>query len=296
MNIRRVACAVGLALAVVASSQVAASAEAPPTYYLALGDSLSVGLQPTGANGANQETDTGYVDGLYTQLKKKDPNLQLVKLGCSGETTTSMLLGHTPETLGACANYQNDYSQVDAAVAFFEQHPGQVKYVTNDIGANDVQKCATAAGIDIGCAVQGVATLSGNLPQILDRLKAASGPTPIFVGMNYYNPFLAAYLSGGNGVFLAAVTSLAEYVVNTIEENEYRSVGARVADVSGAFGSYDLTPKVLPGQGQVPTAVYNICTLTWMCTSKPNIHARDAGYTVIANAFAAVLPEATATA
>ncbi|MEO9222918.1 MAG: GDSL-type esterase/lipase family protein [Mycobacteriaceae bacterium] len=295
MNIRRVSCAVGLALAVVASSQVAASAaENPPTtYYLALGDSLSVGYQPIGPDHKGIETNTGYVDDLYTQLKKKDPNLQLMKLGCSGETTTSMLHGNTGSDLGACTNYKGKFSQVDAAVTFLEAHRGHVKYVTNDIGANDVDSCATSAGIDVACAVQGIGTITTNLPQILGRLKAAGGPGPIYTGMNYYNPLLAAWLSPDNGKFLAALTSLADYIVNTIEQNEYHAFGWGVADVSGAFKSYDyFTQQTLPAPiGTVPQNVYNICTLTWMCLLQ-NIHANNAGYQVIANAFAAVLPKA----
>ncbi|MDQ2722761.1 MAG: SGNH/GDSL hydrolase family protein [Actinomycetota bacterium] len=299
MNLRRVACAMGLAVATIAATPAVASAGTTPAdattdYYVALGDSLSVGYQPIGPDHAGVETDMGYTDDLYTQLKARDANLVLVKLGCSGETTTSMLHGHTGSTLGACKNYQGDYSQVDAAVAFLNAHPGHVKYVTNDIGANDVDRCATAAGIDVACAVQGIATLSANLPQILGRLKAASGPAPITTGMNYYNPLLASYLTGSKGMFLAAVSSLADFIVNTIEENEYRAFGWGVADVSGAFQSYDyFTQKTLPPPvGTVPLNVYNICTLTWMCTLQ-NIHANNAGYQVIANAFAAVLPKVT---
>lgn len=300
MNIRRVACAIGLALTTVASTQAVAAAATPagatPDYYLALGDSLSVGLQPVGQGGASVETDRGYSDDLYKQLQAKDRNLVLVKLGCSGETTTSMLHGHTALTLGACADYQGDHSQVDAAVAFLQAHRGHVKYVTNDIGANDVDGCASGTGINIACAVQGTATLSANLPQILARLTAAGGPGPIYTGMNYYNPFLVAYLAGtSGGEFLVALSSLAEYVINTIEQNEYSAFRWRVADVSRAFRSYDFFApyKELPTPFppvSVPVPVYNICTLTWVCALN-NIHANEAGYQVIANAFAAVLPQ-----
>jgi len=299
MNLRRVACAVGLALATVASSQAVAAAGPPATtYYLALGDSLSVGYQPAhidadgNAVGAG-DTNDGYADQLYPVLHAKDPNLQLVKLGCSGETTTTMLNG-SPTTNGLtgpnCDNYKNGNSQVKAAEAFLAAHPGQVRYVTNDIGANDVQRCAQGGSIDIGCAVQGIATLATNLPVILARLRAASGSAPTFVGMNYYNPFLAAYLTpGSNGKFLAAVTSLAEFAVNTIEENEYRAFGARIADVSGTFRSYDFFDQaVVPPFGTVPVNVANICNLTYMC-SVSNIHANLAGYRAIADTFAAAL-------
>jgi hypothetical protein len=38
----------------------------------------------------------------------------------------------------------------------------------------------------------------------------------------------------------------------------------------------------------------NICTYTWMCTAPPlgpDIHATDLGYRVIADTFAAAIPE-----
>lgn len=300
MNIRRVTCALGLALATVAASPAVASADPPPvtpTYYLALGDSLSVGYQPLGHGQPAADTDRGYTDDLQNLLAPTNPGLQLVKLGCSGETTTTMLEGSSSAVLKdpSCAAYHSDgNSQVKAAVAFLKAHPGAVKYVTIDIGANDVDKCATAAGVDIPCAIQGIATIAQNLPNILTQLRAASGPNPIFVGMNYYNPLLASYLTGPKGVFLAAVSSLADFIVNTIEENAYHAADARVADVSGAFQSYDFLapPKDLPGVGPVPVPVYNICTLTWMCTDQ-NIHANDAGYQLIANTFFAVLPKPT---
>ena len=204
-----------------------------------------------------------------------------------------MLHGHTGSELGACSNYTGNSSQVDAAVAFLQAHRGHVKYVTNDIGANDVEKCATSAGIDVACAVQGIASISTNLPQILGRLKLAGGPEPIYTGMSYYNPLLAAWLSPDNGKVLAALTSLADYIVNTIEQNEYHAFGWGVADVSGAFKSYDYFTQIKSPLGTVPLNVYNICALTWMCLLQ-NIHANNAGYLVIANAFAAVLPKVPA--
>ncbi len=157
MNLRRVACAVGLAVATVASTHAVAAADPAPTYYLALGDSLSVGYQPAHIDAdGNQvpagDTKDGYADQLYPTLHAKDPNLQLMKLGCSGETTTTMLNGSATLKGPNCDNYKGGNSQVKAAEAFLAAHPGQVKYVTNDIGANDVQRCATAAGIDIACA------------------------------------------------------------------------------------------------------------------------------------------------
>ena len=94
-----------VSIAVVLAGQSAASATGP-TYYVALGDSLSKGFMPlTG------DSNEGYVDQLYAQLHRSQPQLQLMKLGCSGETTTTMRSG------GICS-YAGAASQLDAAVAF----------------------------------------------------------------------------------------------------------------------------------------------------------------------------------
>ena len=61
-------------------------------YYLSLGDSLAVGLQP-GPTGADGPTAQGYPDQLEGMLRTRVPALRLVKLGCSGETTSTMIYG-----------------------------------------------------------------------------------------------------------------------------------------------------------------------------------------------------------
>ena len=93
----RIVLAVAVAAAVTACSgggptaRPAATA-VPVTYYLALGDSLSQGVQPDAA-GASVETGQGYPDQLYAMLHRSQPALRLVKLGCPGETTGSMIHG-----------------------------------------------------------------------------------------------------------------------------------------------------------------------------------------------------------
>jgi hypothetical protein len=90
------------AAAVVAVAVTACSGPAPParsrapappaTYYLALGDSLSQGVQPDAA-GHSAETGQGYPDQLYAMLRPGQPALHLVKLDCPGETTATMIHG-----------------------------------------------------------------------------------------------------------------------------------------------------------------------------------------------------------
>src|SRR5271169_6906400 len=104
------------------ATSVRSHAAAPPaTYYLALGDSLSQGVQPDAA-GTSVETGQGYPDQLYAVLRRSQPALQLVKLGCPGETTATMIHG------GICS-YRGG-SQLAAAVAFLNAHRGHLRLVT----------------------------------------------------------------------------------------------------------------------------------------------------------------------
>ena len=80
-----------------------------------------------------RETADGYPDQVYAALHRSRPGLKLVKLGCPGETTVSMING------GIC-RYRGG-SQLAAAVAFLPAHRGQVLLVTLDIGANDPEHC-----------------------------------------------------------------------------------------------------------------------------------------------------------
>src|ERR1700722_20824361 len=87
------AAAVVFAVAVTACSGPATPARsrapAPPaTYYLALGDSLSQGVQPDAA-GTSVETGQGYPDQLYALLRPSQPTLRLGQLGRPGETTAT---------------------------------------------------------------------------------------------------------------------------------------------------------------------------------------------------------------
>ena len=71
-----------LSLLMILISTAVAQATAPPTYYLALGDSLSIGVQPS-PNG-DIATNQGYADDLFIGMRTRIPGLRLAKLGCSG--------------------------------------------------------------------------------------------------------------------------------------------------------------------------------------------------------------------
>jgi lysophospholipase L1-like esterase len=254
----------------------AGSADPTPHYYVALGDSLSRGYMP-----GLGDTDQGYADDLFATLQARDPSLQLVKLGCSGETTGTMING------GKCTDrYPVGTSQLDVAEQFLRDHRGEVTYLTLDIGANDVDNCASAGSIDPVCVTNGLLTIVQNLNTILAGLTQASGRLPRSIGMNYYDPFLQQWLNGPQGQLVAAASVTLLEGLNTAESTEYVLYGWRVADVATAFHSLDFINKRLaPPYGLVPQNVAYICNYTFMC-SQLNIHANVAGYQLIADAFA----------
>jgi lysophospholipase L1-like esterase len=285
MRIRRLLVAALLAAVGVCTVTTTTAAALPTVYYVALGDSLSVGYQPLPTPG---DTNQGYADQLLPKLQAAHPfeHIVLVKLGCSGETTGTMING------GKCTDGRYPAgSQLLQAEAFLRSAGSAVKYLTLDIGANDVDGCAKGAlGIDPVCVTNGTATIVQNLHTIVTRLRAADGGKPRSVGMSYYDPFLASWLTGpqGQAVALASLTALAG--INTAEQTEYAGAGFGFADVFGAFKSttFSTTMTVAP-YGKLPTAVAEICRWTYMC-SIGNIHANDTGYGVIATAFKAKMP------
>jgi len=255
-----------------------ASGAGGPAYYLSLGDSLAQGVQPT-SSGVSVVTDQGYVDDLYAAYRRQVPGLQLVKLGCPGESTDTMING------GVCP-YSPDSSQLAAAADFLADpdHHGRIALVTLDIGANDVDGCVSAAGIDNACVAGGIAAAGTNLRVILGALQAAD-PGVRVVGMNYYDPFLAVWRQGPAGQVLATDSVGLTNTFNGVLESAYKAAGVPVADVSTAFFTNTSTMRPVVN---LPLNVATICVLTWMCAPAPvggNIHPRPLGYLVIAGTF-----------
>jgi lysophospholipase L1-like esterase len=283
----RIVLAVAVAAAVAACSGPAASVRSqvvkvPATYYLALGDSLSQGVQPDAA-GTSVETEQGYPDQLYAMLHPSQPALQLVKLGCPGETTATMIHG------GICRYGAG--SQLAAAVAFLNAHRGHVRLVTIDIGANDPEDCGSWASLQtlLHCVGTNFPAAASNLGTILARLRAAAGPDVRIVGMSYYLPALAEWRNGLPGQAVAWLSERLAAGYNNLLERAYAKSDVRVANVFGAFQTSDFSGQVtVPGVGTVPRNVALICQWTWECASPPrgpNQHANQVGYGVIARAF-----------
>ena len=278
----RLAIAAALAAAMAAACSAPASAKpAPAVYYLALGDSLSRGVQPDAA-GVSVETAQGYPDLVYAQLRRTRPALRLVQLGCPGETTETMMHG------GIC-RYPGG-SQLAAAATFLRAHRGHVLLVTIDIGANDPEDCGGQPGLaKLASCLGQIPAIATRLVTILGRLRAAAGPAVRIVGMSYYLPDLAQWRDGTLGHAVALVSERLAVAFTGLLDQAYAQAGAGVANVFGAFDTTDFGhPVTVPGVGSVPRNVARICEWTWECAPPPrgpNQHANPAGYHVIANAF-----------
>jgi lysophospholipase L1-like esterase len=285
-----VAAALTMWMAAPAGAATTRSAPSGSTYYLALGDSLAQGEQPTPA-GVDQETDQGYVDDIYSALLSTQPTLLVKKLGCPGETTGTMIKGgicNGPRASGRVL------SQLTRAVDFLTKHAAQTSLITIDIGANNVDDCITGGTVNTTCVTDGIHTVEKQLPKILAAIRAVAPSVPIYA-MNYYDPFLANYLAGGSGVTLAEESESSAVTFNSDLDSIYGTYNAQVADVQDTpFQTTDFTTTdndMIDGN-TVPDNVYDICAWTYMCVPSPqgpDIHANPTGYQMIADEFLSVI-------
>jgi lysophospholipase L1-like esterase len=261
-------------------------------YYLSLGTSLSVGIQPSGS-GLLLPTNDGYADQLYDLIRpgfegapeNAGLELDLNKLGCPGETLDDMING------GNCLYIAG--SQLNAAVDFLNDNSGKVHLVTIDMGANDFINagCVTTM-VDIDCVNAVSDDIAVDLATVLTALRNAAGPNTTIVGMNYYNPYLASWLVDLDGQTLAVQSAQAAIILNNAMFMTYDTAGISMVDVYTAFDSDDFTDMVASPNGQVPESVANLCAWTYNCDAPPvgpDIHANFTGYSVIADEFAAEL-------
>jgi lysophospholipase L1-like esterase len=275
MNMRARLIGCGLLLALAIASRAGA---ADPPYYLALGDSLSIGIQPD-ASGDYVPTNQGYVDDLYAFFHAHIPAMQVAKLGCSGETTASMFSGQDSP-----CSYQAG-SQLRQALQFLQTH--RVALITIDIGADDLLACfdVKSAKVDEGCISTALTMAPGYLAGILSQLHTAA-PHALIVGMNYYDPFLAAWLAGPAGQALASFSLGVVTTFNVELASIYRLHQVPMADVAGTFRIDNASPRIT-----APNITLELLW-TWMSAQSPrgpDVHPNAFGYLAIASAFARVI-------
>jgi acetyl esterase/lipase len=269
-----VACLAASVLPIAAAAPSAGATPAPaPHYYLALGDWFATGI------GASTSAND-YVNLIAAHEAARYPNLQVENLGCGGATTASM-------ADGPGCSYTTG-TQLGDAVAFLKAHPHQVAFVTIDIGADDVAGCETSSGLDTNCASTALDQISTDLPEELAALKAAGPGVPIY-GMNYYDPFLSAWLTGASGQAVATQSITSTDQLNALLDQIYLAAGASMADASSLFETDDTDPDATYDGTTVPQDVATVCQWTDACTSSVNLEPDDAGYAEIATAFEQVI-------
>lgn len=271
-----------------AATVTAAGPPADARYYIALGDSLSTGFQPT-LEGQGIETHSGYVDDIYGQERRFTRDLELVDFGCPGDTTTSLLTGAGNHALADRLHCDRSAgSQLNAALAFLRSHdePGEVPLITIDIGINDLNHCA-ALPDPSPCLQAGETAITTNLPRILHALRAAAPAGTVFAAMTLYDTYLGRQAADGATSANAQAFLDAYRQANVTITADDSEAGFRTADVAGAFKTYDTTPVSWRG-AQAPANLARTCVLTWACSPPPishNIHPDGRGYRVIAREF-----------
>ncbi|MER6912573.1 SGNH/GDSL hydrolase family protein [Streptomyces sp. NPDC000594] len=254
------------------------AAQAEPTYYVSLGDSLASGFQPD----AQADTNQSYTDKLFTQLKRTDANLRHIKLGCTGETTVTLING------GICT-YKDSagktVSQLAKAVDFLKVNGVQVKFLSLNIGGNDIGACFINNAIDIPCTLRALRTVDTNVGRITSGLNAAASNQTHLAGANSFNPFLVTFLNGAEGQRTALQSAGGQQSFNEIVAKHYRANHFSLADFATAYASFSFTPEVdVPGFGRIPANVAKLCQLTFVCGALQDIHPNPAGHQVLADA------------
>lgn len=263
-----------------ASSPSASPSGAAPgeKLYVALGDSLAAGYQP----GGTELRDTAYPALTASRLGADGAQLTVENLGCSGETTTSLIEG------GRCDFAEG--SQLEQAEALLTSRTGEVGLVTIDIGGNDLLRCVRGgADIDATCVADGVRTVQKNLPTILGRLRAAAGDDVPVLVLGYYNPWVAAQALDqpvkGVDAAAKAYTRLSTAIEQAAEGADTTFVG-----LDDAFATDDTTPTTIGGR-TVPENAARVCTLTNLCTAQ-DIHFSDEGAATVARVLAEAAQQA----
>lgn len=260
----------------------AAAQAATPQFYLSLGDSYAAGFQVV--SGTSRATTHGFADQVPALAAERGYRLKLVNYGCGGATTSSLLTQKgCPARLRAKggATYEGR-TQATAAVDFLRRNRARTGLVTVSIGGNDVTACARESD-PVPCVAGAVKRVDANVAALVKRLRAAAGPKVRIVGTTYPDVILGDYAKDAN---LAALSQVAfKSLLNPTLKKRYEGVGGRFVDVTSATGGYGPLDDGKP----VPAPVERVCALTYYC-SDGDIHARTAGYALIAGLVTATLP------
>jgi lysophospholipase L1-like esterase len=236
----------------------------PQSYYLALGDSMAYGFQPTKKPGAPPAVfDTGYVDVFAARLRKLSPKIRVVNYGCPGESTMTF-------SRGGCPGFADGFKlhdpfsgpQLRAAESFLRAHPGQVSPITVTLWGGDLPLPLSRNAKQ---APKAIASFGSRFSSVLEQLRAAAPTAEIIV----------------TGAWNLEADRLvrAEPLYRSLDVVIRRAAAASRARVANMFAA-------LNGTGGVEAQKARLCRLTFYC-SKQDPHPTDAGYRSMADAFTA---------
>ncbi|MDQ8045092.1 MAG: SGNH/GDSL hydrolase family protein [Solirubrobacteraceae bacterium] len=263
------------------TSTTSNGAAAPALAYLALGDSLSRGVQPDAAVTLKH----GYPRDLVTALGGDlTPKATLIEAGCGGATTTSFIFGGKacqPDAPIPYANQDAATSQLSWAEAALKARGAKPTLVTLTIGGNDLTGCVDPSAEKVhDCLNELIPKLKANWATIARRLKAAAGPRTVLSVATTYDPVLG-YIRLEGGKHADAAREFHKLIVRRINPAMRRIFtlkGWEIADL--AFAMHE--------KGSIEnahaTAVNAVCTLTWACV-RGDVHLNDEGYQVAASVF-----------
>jgi lysophospholipase L1-like esterase len=237
----------------------------PQSYYLALGDSMAYGFQPTKANAPPSAVKTGYVDIPGARFRKLSPQIKVVDYGCPGESAATFARGGC-DWLKHGGKIHSPFrgAQLTAALAFLRAHPGKVSPITMTLWGSDVFPLSAQGSH----AQSAISSFAKRFSAILKQLRAAAPNAEIIVS--------GAWTIEADK--LAKVEPLYRAVDAAIRRSAATS-RVRVADISAA----------LEGTGSAKARQARLCSLTFYCTNgtKGDPHPTDAGYRAMAAAFLA---------
>ena len=255
-------------VATVGANAATPVAQAPQSYYLALGDSIAYGFQPAKAAAGLPPSrfDTGYVDVFAARLRAVAPKLRVVNYACPGESTRTFVNGGCSgrrDVKGLHDAYQG--TQLAAALAFLRGHPGEVGPITLTLWGNDLFDLSPACQGDLACirthASAGIAAFASRLTSIVRQLRAAAPKAEIIL------------------------TGAWNFDVGNLAQNDplFRSIDTAIAKAAAA-GEARVARMYPVFSPSTATARAKICALTFICT-KQDVHPTDAGYRAMAAAF-----------
>jgi lysophospholipase L1-like esterase len=237
----------------------------PQSYYLALGDSMAYGFQPTKAKAGARPSDfdTGYVDVFAARLRKLSPQIQVVNYGCPGESTATFARGGCPG-LGDGFKLHDAFRgpQLKAAQSFLRAHRGQVSPITVTLWGGDLFPLSAKGRR----APSAIASFAARFKSILRQLRAAA-PTAEIIVTGAWNPE-------------ADRLARAEPLYRSLDAAIGHTAAASRARVANMFAA-------LNGPGSVRTQKARLCSLTFFCSKGGDPHPTDAGYRAMAGAFVA---------